>query len=222
MQTGRTPFFLSQSGGRPLRLRTSLPTALHNIGLWRPCGTCSCCVDATQDFRPGLTYAAPSGLEYDASLRGWSVGTIAMGPLAATTNINFNVNGSGRGRPLFTRGLNGHKQLRLRRDGRMRPSLQGHTCISCWAEEVPGFAVGVVEAGAAVAAAAEQEAGDSASGVQRNDVPSVFGDDVDGEEVDFAGEVRDGASASAAVGVDAVEAFEELGGTLYLDAPEGR
>ena len=86
---------------------------------------------------------------------------------------------------------------------------------------MPGFAVGVVEAGAAVGAAAKQEAGDSASGVQRNDVPGVFGDDVDGEEVDFAGEIRDGASAGAAVGVDAVEAFEELGGTLYLDAPEG-
>jgi hypothetical protein len=30
----------------------------------RPCGTCSSFADATQDFRPGLTYAAPSGLEY--------------------------------------------------------------------------------------------------------------------------------------------------------------
>jgi hypothetical protein len=87
---------------------------------------------------------------------------------------------------------------------------------------VPGFAVGVVEAGAAITVAAEQEAGDSASGVQRDDVPGIFGDDVDGEEVDFAREIRDGASAGAAMGVDAVEAFEELGGTLYLDAPEGR
>src|ERR1700686_5174741 len=93
---------------------------------------------------------------------------------------------------------------------------------SGWAEEVPGFAVGVVEAGAAITVAAEQEAGDSASGVQRNDVPGVSGNDVDGEEVDFSGEIRDGASAGAAVGVDAVEAFEELGGALYLDAPEGR
>jgi hypothetical protein len=40
--------------------------------------------------------------------------------------------------------------------------------------------------------------------------------------VDFSGEIRDDASARAAMGVDAVEAFEELGGTLYLDAPEGR
>ena len=87
---------------------------------------------------------------------------------------------------------------------------------------MPGFAVGVVEAGAAVAAAAEQEAGASAGGVERNNVPGVFGDDVGGEEVDFAGKVGDGASVDAAMGVDTVEAFEKLGGTLHLDAPEGR
>jgi len=73
---------------------------------------------------------------------------------------------------------------------------------------VPGFAVGVVEAGAAVAVAAEEEAGDSAKGVEWEDVPGVFGDDVGGEEVDFAGKVGDGASVAAAVGVDAVEAVE--------------
>jgi hypothetical protein len=54
---------------------------------------------------------------------------------------------------------------------------------------MPGFAVGVVEAGAAVAAAAEEEAGDSANSVEREDVPGVFGNDVGGEEVDFAGKV---------------------------------
>ncbi len=91
-----------------------------------------------------------------------------------------------------------------------------------WAEEAPGFAVGVVEAGSGVGAAAEQEAGASEGGAERDDVPGGFGDDVDGEEMDFAGEVREGASLGAAVGVDAVEAFAELGGTLDLDAPEGR
>jgi hypothetical protein len=90
------------------------------------------------------------------------------------------------------------------------------------AKEGPGFAVGVVEAGAAVAAATEQEAGDSASGVERDDVPGVFGDDVGGEEVDFAGKVRDGASVGTAVGVDAIESVAELGGTFDLDAPEWR
>ena len=91
-----------------------------------------------------------------------------------------------------------------------------------WAEEVPGFAIGVVEAGAAVVAAAEEEAGNSEGGVQRDDVPGVFGDDVGGDEMDFAGEVRNGASVDAAVGVDAVETFEKLGGTFHLDAPERR
>jgi hypothetical protein len=55
------------------------------------------------------------------------------------------------------------------------------------AEEVPGFAVGVVEAGLGVAVAAEQEAGDTAGGSEGDEVPGVFGDDVGGEEVDFAG-----------------------------------
>ena len=92
--------------------------------------------------------------------------------------------------------------------------------LRLWAEEVPGFAVGVVEAGLGVAAAAEQEAGDSAGGAERDDVPGVFGDDVGGEEVDFAGQVGDGASVGAAVGVDAVESGGELGGAFDLDAPE--
>ena len=82
---------------------------------------------------------------------------------------------------------------------------------------MPGFAVLVVEAGAAVVFAAEEEAG-GADGVDRDDVPGVFGDDEGGEEVDFGGEVGDGASAGAAVGVDAVEAVEKLGGTFDLDA----
>jgi len=86
---------------------------------------------------------------------------------------------------------------------------------------VPGFAVLIVEAGAAVLLAAEQEAG-AADGADRNDVPGVFGDDVGGDEVDFAGQIGDGAASAAAVGVDAVEAVEELSGTLDLDAPDER
>jgi hypothetical protein len=86
-------------------------------------------------------------------------------------------------------------------------------------EEVPGFAVGVVETGAAVAASAEQEAG-GADGGDGNDVPGVLGDDVGGKEVDFGGEVGDGASVGAAVSVDAVESVEKLGGAFDLDAVE--
>ena len=54
--------------------------------------------------------------------------------------------------------------------------------------------------------------------MDRDDVPGVFWDDEGGEEVDFRGEVGDGASAGAAVSVDAAEAVEKLGGTLDLDA----
>jgi len=87
---------------------------------------------------------------------------------------------------------------------------------------VPGFAVGVVEAGLAVGSAAEQEAGGSEEGLERNEVPGVFGDDVSGEEVDFAGEIGDGAASGAAVGVEVVHAVFDLGGALHLDAPERR
>jgi len=89
-------------------------------------------------------------------------------------------------------------------------------------QEGPGFAVGVVEAGAGVALAAEEEAGAAAGGKEGNDVPGVLGDDVDGEEVDFGGKVGDGASVDAAVGVDAVEAAQKLGGGFDLDADEAR
>jgi len=85
---------------------------------------------------------------------------------------------------------------------------------------VPGFAVGVVQAGFGVAFAAEEEAGASEDGLDGEDEPGVFRDDVDGEEVDFGGEVGDGASVDAAVGVDVVEAVVELGGAFDLDAPE--
>ena len=84
---------------------------------------------------------------------------------------------------------------------------------------MPGFAVLVVEAGAAVFFAAEQEAG-AADSEDGDDVPSVFGDDVGGDQVDLGGVVGNGASSAAAVGVDAIEAVEELGGTFNLDAPK--
>lgn len=87
------------------------------------------------------------------------------------------------------------------------------------AEQMPGFAVLVVEAGLGISLAAEEQAG-AADGVNGNDVPGVLGNDVGGEEVDFGGKVGDGASVDAAMGVDAVEAFEELGGAFDLDAVE--
>ncbi len=88
-------------------------------------------------------------------------------------------------------------------------------------QEGPGFAVGVVEAGLGIVAATEEKAGAAEKSFERDDVPGVLGDDVGGEEVDFAGEIGDGAASSAAVGVEVVQAFVELRGTLYLHAPDG-
>ena len=53
-------------------------------------------------------------------------------------------------------------------------------------QEGPGFAVGVVEAGAGISLAAEKEAG-AAAGGEEGHIPGVLGDDVDGEEVDSEG-----------------------------------
>ena len=89
-------------------------------------------------------------------------------------------------------------------------------------EEVPGFLEFVVEAGLGIGAAAEEEAGGSEEGFEWDDVPGVLWNDVGGEEIDFAGEVRDGAASGAAVGVEVIEAVFELRGTLDLHAPERR
>jgi hypothetical protein len=87
-------------------------------------------------------------------------------------------------------------------------------------EVVPGFAVGVVEAGEAAAFGAEQEAGLAEDVREWEDEPGIFGDDVGGDEIDFGELVGDGASVDAAVGVDVVEAVEQLGGGFDLDADE--
>jgi len=69
---------------------------------------------------------------------------------------------------------------------------------------VPCLVVFLVQAGPSVGVAAEEEGGGSEEGFQRDDVPGVLGDDVGGEEVDFAGEIGDGAASRAAVGVEMV------------------
>jgi len=89
-------------------------------------------------------------------------------------------------------------------------------------EEVPGFAVGVVLVAFAAAFGVEGERGQAEDVREREDVPGVFGDDVGDEEIDFGEFVGDGASVDAAVGVDAVEAAQKLGGGFDLDADEAR
>ena len=86
---------------------------------------------------------------------------------------------------------------------------------------MPGFAVGVVFVAFAASFRVEGERGQAEDVREREDVPGIFGNDVGDEEIDFGECVGDGASVDAAVGVDAVEAVEQLGGTFHLDAPEG-
>jgi hypothetical protein len=105
-------------------------------------------------------------------------------------------------------------------DGPMGPSLR--ELCSLWTKQVPGFVVVVVHAGLGVVAAAEQEAGVSQEGLERDYVPGVFGDHVSAEEMNLAGLVRDGAASDAALGVQAKHAVDYLGGAFDLDSPEGR
>jgi len=86
---------------------------------------------------------------------------------------------------------------------------------------VPGFAVGVVEAGEAAAFGAEQKAGLAEDVREGEDEPGIFGDDVGGDEIDFGELVGDGASVDAAVGVDVERPVEQLGGGFDLDADRG-
>ncbi len=87
---------------------------------------------------------------------------------------------------------------------------------------VPGFAVGVVEAGTAARFGAEEEAGQAEDVGKGEDEPGVFGDDVGSDEIDFGEFVGDGASVDAAVGVEVVEAVLHLGGGFDLDADKAR
>ncbi len=88
------------------------------------------------------------------------------------------------------------------------------------AEEVPGFAVGVVHSRFAVAFRAEQETANADDVVQRKNEPGIFGNDISGDEVDLRELVGDGASVDPAVGVDVVLAVEKDGGAFHLDAVE--
>jgi hypothetical protein len=91
-----------------------------------------------------------------------------------------------------------------------------------FAEVVPGFAVGVVDAGDAAADGAEHQA-DLAEDMRKwEDEPGVFGDDIGGDEIDFGESVRDDASVEAAARVDAIEAVDELRGGFDLHADEAR
>jgi hypothetical protein len=96
-------------------------------------------------------------------------------------------------------------------------------------DAVPGFSIFVEEAGGGevfgaglgATARAEQEAGAVGDFFDGEDEPGVFRDDVADEEVDFSGEVRDGAAASdAAGGVDVVEVADLGGSGFDLHAKE--
>jgi len=76
----------------------------------------------------------------------------------------------------------------------------------------------VVVAAAVRVFRSEEQAGHAQDRFKRDDVPGVFGQDVDGEEVDLGGLVGDGAGWKAAVGVGAPGSFDELGGAFDLDA----
>ncbi|MGA9507524.1 MAG: hypothetical protein WBV55_02645 [Candidatus Sulfotelmatobacter sp.] len=83
---------------------------------------------------------------------------------------------------------------------------------------MPGFAVGIVEAGTAAVFGAEEEAAEAEDVREGEDEPRVFGDNVGGDEIDFGEFVGDGASVDAAVGVEVVEAVLHLRGGFDLDA----
>jgi hypothetical protein len=102
------------------------------------------------------------------------------------------------------------------------PALSGEFEAVGFAEVVPGFAVGVVDARDAAAEGAEQQ-GDLAEDMRKwEDEPGVFGDDIGDDEIDFGERVGDDASIEAAARVDAIEAVDELRGGFDLHADEAR
>ena len=88
--------------------------------------------------------------------------------------------------------------------------------MACGFEEVPGFFVGFVFLGVAAGVEHEVAATDSDQG-GGEDVPDVFRDDVDGEEVHLVASVE---LAAAGLEADDVSAVEAGDGGFDLDAEE--
>ena len=90
-----------------------------------------------------------------------------------------------------------------------------------WAGELaPGFAVAGVESGVGAVAREEVDAFVSGERFDRNDDPSVFGENVADKEVDFVGGVGDGDAVRAALRGEEVSALAEAAGRLDLHADE--
>jgi len=86
------------------------------------------------------------------------------------------------------------------------------------AEEVPGFAVGFVEAAAFAAVRIDAEGRGSERGDGDN-IPGIPGNHIGDEEVDFRGSV-DVARVAAGGGVDAISSAGAVSGGFYLDAAQ--
>ena len=86
------------------------------------------------------------------------------------------------------------------------------------AEEVPGFAVGLVEAAAFASVGVDAEGGGSEFS-DGDDVPDVAGNHVRDEEVDFCCGVNS-ARMAAGGGIDAKPSASAVSGGLHLDTAE--
>ena len=90
-----------------------------------------------------------------------------------------------------------------------------------WAhKQVPGFAEFAVEALLGAVFGIEQEADAAFQSGNGDDVPGLFGDYVDDQEIDLRLLIGDGALVEAAAAVDVVGVVVEIAGGFDLDAPE--
>ena len=90
-----------------------------------------------------------------------------------------------------------------------------------FSQQVPGFAVGAVEAGTSgVVARDEEETGAVVNDVDGQGEPGVFGNDVGDKKVNFVEAMSNHAAVGAAVRIDVVETVEEHGRAFNLDTPQ--
>ncbi len=87
-------------------------------------------------------------------------------------------------------------------------------------QQVPGFALGAVEAALGIILEAAEQAGAGDYVPDGEDEPGVLGDDVGDQEVDLGRVVGDCAAVGTALRVDVVAAVEDRGGGFHLGAPE--
>ena len=95
------------------------------------------------------------------------------------------------------------------------------SCFGQSFKQVPRFVIGVIASGLPVVTRIDEQTYTGMNGGDRNDVPTVLGDDVDGEKVHLGRKIGDWAERGAASTIDVKQpAADDVASGFDLDARE--